>query len=285
MKNEFSHLTAKERDKLSYPARLLLEKGLLKGKILDFGCGFGKDVEILKAKGFDTQGYDRHYFPTYPQEKFDTIICFYVLNVLMLEEQTKVLLEVSQLLKPGGKAYFAVRRDVKKSGFRIHKIHQKPTFQCNVLLPFLSIFQNDNCEIYEYQHINFLTHDEANTCIFCSPNKEMELIAESASVYTIYDKYPVSKGHALIIPKRHVDNYFELSLREQTALFFVLNHVKNYLQKRFNPGGFNVGINIGEKAGQTIPHVHIHLIPRYSGDMDDPEGGVRGVIPEKRKYR
>ena len=94
----------------------------------------------------------------------------------------------------------------------------------------------------------------------------------------------ISKGHALIIPKRHVDNFFDLSLREQTALFFVLNHVKNFLQKRFNPDGFNVGINIGEKAGQTIPHVHIHLIPRYSGDMKDPEGGVRGVIPEKRKY-
>jgi ATP adenylyltransferase len=285
MKNEFSHLTAKERDKISYPARLLLDRGLLMGKILDFGCGFGKDVETLKTKGLEIQGYDRHYFPTYPEEKFDTIICFYVLNVLLLEEQSKVLLEVSQLLKPGGKAYFAVRRDVKKSGYRIHKIHQKPTFQCNVILPFLSIFRNENCEIYEYQHYNHLIHEGDNSCIFCKPTKGMELIAETASVYTIYDKYPVSKGHALIIPKRHVDNYFDLSLREQIALNFVLNHTKTHLQKLFNPDGYNVGINIGEKAGQTIPHVHIHLIPRYSGDINDPEGGVRGVIPEKIKYR
>lgn len=285
MKNEFSHLTAKERDKLSYPARLLLDKGLLKGRILDFGCGFGKDVEILQTKGLDIQGYDRHYFPTYPLGKFDTILSFYVLNVLMLEEQTNVLLEISQLLKSGGKAYFAVRRDVKKSGFRTHKIHQKPTFQCNVILPFLSVFRNENCEIYEYQHINQIIHEGSHSCIFCNPSKEMELITESASVYAIYDKFPVGKGHALIIPKKHVDNFFDLSLREQAALFFVLNYVKTHLQNLFNPDGFNVGINIGEKAGQTITHVHIHLIPRYSGDVEDPEGGVRGVIPQRRKYK
>jgi diadenosine tetraphosphate (Ap4A) HIT family hydrolase len=285
MKNEFSHFTAKERDAISFPAKHVLNKGLLKGQILDFGCGYGKDVEILKSKGLDIQGFDRHYFPSYPQQKFDTIICFYVLNVLMLEEQTKVLLEISQLLKPAGKAYFAVRRDVKKPGFRIHKIYQKPTFQCNVILPFLSIFRNDNCEIYEYQHINSLVNEETHSCIFCQPAKEMELIAESASIYAIYDKYPVNKGHALIITKRHVENYFDLSLREQAALFFVLNHIKIHLQNLFNPDGFNIGINIGEKAGQTIPHVHVHLIPRYSGDVDNPEGGVRGVIPEKRKYK
>lgn len=285
LSNPNSHLTAKERDKLSYPARLLFDKGLINGKVLDFGCGFGKDVEILQAKGLDIQGYDRHYFPTYPKGKFDTILCFYVLNVLMLEEQTNVLLEISQLLKPGGKAYFAVRRDVRKSGFRIHKIHQKPTFQCNVILPFVSIFQNESCELYEFQHINHLIHKECNSCIFCSPGKEMELIAESASVYAIYDKYPVGKGHALIIPKRHVENYFDLSLREQVALFFVLNHIKIHLQNLFNPDGFNVGINIGEKAGQTISHAHIHLIPRYQGDVNNPEGGVRGVIPEKRMYK
>lgn len=283
--NFYSHLTAKERENLSYPARLLLDRGFLKGKILDFGCGFGKDVEILKNKGLDIQGYDRHYLPDYPQGTFDTIICFYVLNVLLLEEQASVLLEISQLLKPGGNAFFAVRRDVKKSGFRIHKIHQKPTFQCNVILPFLSIFRNENCEIYEYQHYNHLTHEESHSCIFCKPTKEMELIAESATVYAIYDKYPVGKGHALIIPKRHVESFFDLSLKEQAALFFVLNHIKTQLQGLFNPDGFNIGINIGEKAGQTIPHVHIHLIPRYSGDMSDPEGGVRGVIPEKRKYK
>ena len=91
-------------------------------------------------------------------------------------------------------------------------------------------------------------------------------------------------GHALIIPKRHVSDYFELNFKEQSSCIFMLNEVKKIIQKRFNPAGFNVGINIGEKAGQTVSHVHIHLIPRYAGDVDDPRGGVRGVIPERKMY-
>ncbi|MEO0844023.1 MAG: methyltransferase domain-containing protein, partial [Cyanobacteria bacterium J06643_5] len=87
-KNNFSHLTAMERTNLSYPAKTLLRQELLKGKILDFGCGFGNDVKVLQNKGFNITGYDPHYFPEYPQNKFDTIICFYVLNVLFPEEQT-----------------------------------------------------------------------------------------------------------------------------------------------------------------------------------------------------
>ncbi len=88
LKNEFSHLTAMERDYLSNPARFLLKQNLLRGKILDFGCGLGKDVELLQQKSFDIVGYDPHYFPTLPaaaKEKFDTIICLYVLNTLMAE--------------------------------------------------------------------------------------------------------------------------------------------------------------------------------------------------------
>jgi diadenosine tetraphosphate (Ap4A) HIT family hydrolase len=110
------------------------------------------------------------------------------------------------------------------------------------------------------------------------------LIAETATAYAIFDKFPVSAGHALIIPKKHYASYFELSFKEQSACWFMLNFVKDILDERFNPDGFNVGININETAGQTIPHVHIHLIPRYKGDVENPEGGVRGVIPEKRYY-
>jgi ATP adenylyltransferase len=281
--NQYSHLTAKERDSLSFPARIIKERNLLKGEILDFGCGFGKDVEILKTKGFQISGYDKHYFPAFPDQRFDTIICFYVLNVLLPEEQSKVLMEVSSLLKPTGKAYFAVRRDLIYEGFRIHKIHQKPTFQTNVVLPFRSFFKNDNCEIYEYQHYNQIQKDDS-TCPFCNPGSEVHLILESAQAYSILDKYPVNPGHSLIIPKRHVSDYFELSFKEQSSCIFMLNEVKKEIQKRFNPEGFNVGINIGEMAGQTVPHVHIHLIPRYSGDVEDPRCGVRGVLPERRLY-
>jgi diadenosine tetraphosphate (Ap4A) HIT family hydrolase len=81
-----------------------------------------------------------------------------------------------------------------------------------------------------------------------------------------------------------VENYFDLTFREQSACIFMLNYVKELLQERFQPDGFNIGINIREAAGQTVPHAHIHLIPRYQEDVDKPEGGVRGVIPGKKMY-
>ncbi|WP_317174576.1 HIT family protein [Aquiflexum lacus] len=81
-----------------------------------------------------------------------------------------------------------------------------------------------------------------------------------------------------------MDNYFDLTFREQSACVFMLNYVKELLQKKFKTDGFNIGINIGTIAGQTIHHAHIHLIPRYRGDVDNPIGGVRGVVPEKKDY-
>jgi len=281
--NTYNHLTAKEREKLSFPARILLNKKLIKGKTLDFGCGFGKDAEVLKSKGIEITGYDKHHFPEYPAGKFDTILCIYVLNVLLPEEQTDVLIEISRLLKPGGKAYFAVRRDIKYEGFRTHKIHKKPTYQCIVKLGYNSIFKNENVEIYEYQHFNQIKRKNAD-CPFCNPEPERELILESATAYAIYDKFPVNNGHALIIPKRHCADYFALTFKEQSACWFILNKTKEIIYEKFNPDGFNIGINVNEPAGQTIPHVHIHLIPRNKGDVENPEGGVRSVIPEKQKY-
>jgi diadenosine tetraphosphate (Ap4A) HIT family hydrolase len=282
--NRYSHLTAKERDSISFPAKYLLNKKLLTGDVLDFGCGFGKDVEVLQQQSINIIGYDKHYFPTYPTKKFDTIICLYVLNVLLQEEQAAVLMELSQLVKPSGRVFIAVRRDLQFEGFRTHKLHQKQTYQCNVVLNSRSIFKNESCEIYEYQHYNQLQRDDNMSCPFCNPDKERELIVESATVYAIFDKFPVSNGHALIIPKRHISDYFELSFKEQSACWFMLNKVKATLQEKFNPDGFNVGINVGETAGQTVPHVHIHLIPRYKGDVEEPRGGIRGVIPEKKNY-
>lgn len=282
--NPYYYLTAKERDSLSFPAKLLLNKNLLVGEVLDFGCGFGSDVKLLQAKGINIEGYDKHYFPDFPKKKFDTIICLYVLNVLMPEDQAKVLMELSQLIKPTGRVYIAVRRDIQYEGFRMHKIHQKKTYQCNVVLNNKSIYKNDSCEIYEYQHYNQIKKKTEVYCPFCSPDSKLELISETATAYAIYDKYPVNKGHALIIPKRHVADYFEISFKEQAACLLLLNHVKEIVKATYNPDGFNVGINIGVKAGQTVPHVHIHLIPRYKGDVKEPRGGVRGVIPSKQSY-
>jgi diadenosine tetraphosphate (Ap4A) HIT family hydrolase len=282
--NPNSHLTAKERDSLSFPAKILYNKKLLIGEVLDFGCGFGSDVKLLQEKGINIVGYDKHYFPEYPSKKFDTIICFYVLNVLLPEEQATVLMELSQLIKPRGKVYITVRRDLQYEGFRMHKIHLKKTYQCNVVLNSKSFYKNENCEIYEYQHFNQLNRINKSDCPFCDPESERELIVESATAYAIYDKFPVNPGHALIIPKRHIANYFELNFKEQAACFFMLNKVKELVNEIYRPDGFNIGINIGEKAGQTIPHVHIHLIPRFENDVENPRGGIRGVIPHKQNY-
>jgi ATP adenylyltransferase len=101
----------------------------------------------------------------------------------------------------------------------------------------------------------------------------------------IEDKYPVTKGHTLIIPKRHFPNFFDISPDEMDdieTLLFIRKEELEATDKTIE--GFNIGINIGEVAGQTVGHLHIHLIPRRKGDMDDPRGGVRGVIPEKQKY-
>lgn len=282
--NPYSHLTAIERTSLSFPARILKERKKLKGKILDFGCGVGKDVEILKDQKFDIAGYDPHYFPEFPEEQFDTIICFYVLNVLLPEEQAEVLMNVSHLLKPNGKAYFAVRRDIQYEGFRMHKIHKKETYQCNIKLNYESIYKNENCEIYEYQHYTQLNVGKVEVSPFFTGDIPAELIVETATTFSFYDKFPVSLGHALIVPKRLVSTYFELTLKEQMASWIVANKVKDILQKKFNPDGFNVGVNVNEAAGQTIWHSHIHIIPRYDGDVENPRGGVRGVIPNKKEY-
>lgn len=118
-------------------------------------------------------------------------------------------------------------------------------------------------------------------CIFCNPEK---VILENSLALAIYDGYPVSTGHMLIISKRHVSNFFDTTSEERQALNALLNEAKRWLDEKHHPDGYNIGINCGESAGQTIMHLHIHLIPRYKGDIDNPRGGVRGVIPEKRIY-
>jgi diadenosine tetraphosphate (Ap4A) HIT family hydrolase len=274
--NKYSHLTAIERTYLSFPAKYLLENKLLKGEILDFGCGFGNDVKLLTEKNFKIIGYDPFYFPNYPEQKFNTIICFYVLNVLFSDVQASVFMEVSHLLKPGGKAYFAVRRDLKKEGFREHYIHKKPTYQCLIKLPFKSLYLDEYCEIYEYTHYNHQRNSTHN-CIFCNPYKKLTLITETTTEYAMLDGYPLSKGHTLVIPKRHVANYFDLSFEEQSSCWFMVNKVKDILTKEYQPDGFNIGFNINKSAGQKVMHTHIHIIPRYQGDTNY-KTGIRCVI-------
>ena len=280
--NPNSHLTAKEREKVSFPTRKLYNMGVIKGDVLDFGSGYGKDAEFLQSKDLSCTNYDPHYAPDYPDQKFDTILCQYVLNVLLPEEQAEVLMSVSELLKPTGKAYFTVRRDLKTFGYRTHYVHKVKTYQCNVNLPYKSFFKNDFCEIYEYQH--FTQVDNGKKGIFENPAPDTELISELATVYSIYDIFPVSKGHALVIPKRKSANYFKMTDKEKTACRIMVERVKDILEKKYRPDGFNIGFNMNEAAGQTVYHTHIHIIPRYKGDVENPRGGIRNVIPGMGDY-
>lgn len=120
-------------------------------------------------------------------------------------------------------------------------------------------------------------------CPFCSLPRE-RVVEENAHAFWIYDGFPVSPGHSLIIPKRHVGSFFEVSQEEQLAMLALLDKAKAAVEKVYAPDGFNVGINDGAAAGQTVPHLHLHLIPRFNGDVPDPRGGVRWVIPDKADY-
>ena len=277
--NKYSYLTAIEREYWSFPARYLWNNKLLKGRILDFGCGYGKDVEKIKQKGLEIEGYDTHYQPEYPQGQFDTIICFYVLNVLFPREQEQVIMAISQLLKPIGKAYFALRRDLKTEGFRQHYIHKKPTYQRIVKLPFKSIYVDESCEIYEYSHYNQnKNYNSQQKCIFCQPYPKLNLLTESSLAYAISDGYPLTKGHSLIIPKIHIEDYFNLPFYLQTHCWQMVNEVQQKISRKYQPDGFNIGFNIHPAGGQKVKHTHIHLIPRYRGDSQGKKHGIRCVM-------
>ena len=278
------YLTAIKRTNLSVPTRFLKDNNLLKGRILDFGCGYGFDSDELHRQGYDITGYDYYDRPDFPEGKFDTIICNYVLNVLEPYAQAEVMMNVTNLLKPDGTAYFAVRRDLKEEGFRLHAIRRQYTYQCNVKLPFKSLECNSSYELYQYNHFNKLPRMENTVCPFCRLARRVEIICETATCVAFYDGYPVSPGHALIIPKRHVASYFDLTNHEKEAMNVMLQFVKQKIDEKFHPDGYNIGINVNEAAGQSVFHVHMHLIPRYKGDVHNPKGGVRGVIPGKQSY-
>jgi diadenosine tetraphosphate (Ap4A) HIT family hydrolase len=151
------------------------------------------------------------------------------------------------------------------------------------------------------------------SCPFCTLPPE-RIIAENDLCVAIRDAYPVSEGHTLVIPKRHVETWFEATAEEQAGLMALVDVVRRRLSgaqamarsstsssnfgdqdfaeapvhlnaRRRTPNGYNIGINVGEAAGQTVMHLHVHVIPRYLGDVEDPTGGVRGVIPGKANYR
>jgi len=124
--------------------------------------------------------------------------------------------------------------------------------------------------------------DRRKDCVFCN---HRAVVLENDLAYAVNDAFPVTPGHMLVVPKRHFASFFEASKDEREALLELINDCKILLDERQRPDGYNIGVNVGRAAGQTIMHVHIHLIPRKLGDVSDPRGGVRGVIPERRVYQ
>jgi len=123
----------------------------------------------------------------------------------------------------------------------------------------------------------------AGDCPFCRLPAD-RITAQDPHCLTIRDGYPVSPGHTLIIPKRHVASFFETTAEEREAILKALDQAKRALDAEFAPAAYNIGINDGPAAGQTVGHLHIHLIPRYEGDQADPRGGIRWIIPDKARY-
>lgn len=114
------------------------------------------------------------------------------------------------------------------------------------------------------------------SCIFCEYSKE-KYIAENDLCFAIFDKFPVNEGHTLIIPKRHFSNYFDATKEEVAAMYDLSQEVKKLIDKKYSPDGYNVGVNVNHEGGQTIMHLHMHIIPRYKGDIEDPRGGIRRI--------
>lgn len=121
------------------------------------------------------------------------------------------------------------------------------------------------------------------SCPFCTIAVD-RTIATVSLAFAIRDGFPLSPGHTLIIPRRHVGSWFEASEAEREQITSLLDLCKSHLDREFRPASYNIGINDGPAAGQTVPHLHVHLIPRYLGDLPDPRGGVRWVLPGKAKY-
>jgi diadenosine tetraphosphate (Ap4A) HIT family hydrolase len=120
-------------------------------------------------------------------------------------------------------------------------------------------------------------------CPFCVLS-ESRIIDNTELTTTIRDAYPVAPGHTLIITNRHVASFFDITEAEQLQLFEALDDAKIQVCQEFNPDGFNIGINEGQAAGQTVMHLHLHLIPRYQEDNPDPRGGIRWIFPDKADY-
>lgn len=121
-------------------------------------------------------------------------------------------------------------------------------------------------------------------CIFCSRLADGNTVAENGLAVAFEDAFPLNPGHCLVVPRRHEPDFLALAPEEQTAMWALVEQVRRYIEAGWRPDGYTIGVNCGEAAGQTVAHAHLHVIPRHHGDVADPRGGIRGIIPEKARY-
>ena len=133
-----------------------------------------------------------------------------------------------------------------------------------------------------YSHYNSDVYTMSKPCVFCSPNSDI-IVFSNDHAYLRFDDYPVTPGHMLIIPFRHIRSFFEISDDELTSLWELARLGKQYLDTTYHPEGYNIAVNDGVVAGQTVMHLHIHLIPRYPGDLTDPKAWVHEVLQVSEK--
>ena len=123
-----------------------------------------------------------------------------------------------------------------------------------------------------------------DNCFFCKSISKNDFEIENELAIARFDDFPLNNGHLEVIPKRHVKDWWDTTKEERIAIFNLLDEAKKIIDNEYKPDGYNVGMNLGKEAGQSVMHLHVHLIPRYKGDVENPRGGVRGVIPEKQNY-
>ena len=124
---------------------------------------------------------------------------------------------------------------------------------------------------------------ESVGCPFCAPNDD-DIVVKNELCYARRDRYPVTDGHMLVIPFRHVRDLFGLTDKEWCSTFALVDTCRRMIESEHSPDGYNIGFNVGRYAGQSVMHCHCHVIPRYVGDVENPTGGIRAVIPHKRLY-
>jgi diadenosine tetraphosphate (Ap4A) HIT family hydrolase len=196
--------------------------------------------------------------------------------VLLQRAQTDVLMDISELLRPDGSAFYTVRRDLQRTGYRQHYEHNVPTYQTNVRLPYETVVRTEFCEIYQYRPYPQSTIGRDSDCAFCNPSSKTALVSESAQAVALAAPDPVTEGHTLVAPKRHVASYFDLAEREQRSCWLLINRAQSLLRNRIDPDGFTVGFDVGPAAGQSADHAHLHLLPRQ--DASTPGPGIQTVV-------